>query len=166
MHCQNHGGPNEVLPPGDPGRGGAPRKHGFYSDVLHPEDRELYEEARTLLGKLDEEIALARTNLARYQRTVERSGQGGIPTSVADGGKSVSVRPYADIVQEYLNLIGRLEKRRAEILHLGVSGAGADAASVRWEINRCPETTLDEALANARRVGRAVDSGDDDDPGE
>lgn len=118
--CRMHGGKNQ---PGSDASPGAPPRTFRYSQVLRSdEDRELYESARTALGKLDEEIALARTNLARFQRSVEDASKGGIPTSVSDGGRSISIRSYADIVQEYLDLIGKLEERRARILQAGVGG--------------------------------------------
>lgn len=144
-HCQNHGGPRELLPPGDPGRGGAPPKTFMYSRFLRTqEDRDLYESARTVLGKLDEEIALARTNLARYQRAVEDSAKGGIPISVADGGKSVSVRPYANVVQEYLDLIGKLEERRSRILAQEKPPDAGDIGPLRWSFERTDEVGLDD----------------------
>lgn len=117
VHCYQHGGKQELLPPGDPERGGRPPTTFRYAHALRSEeDRALYEASAKLLGNLEEEIKLARTNLFRFQRTVEESAKGGLPVSVAGGGGSVTVKPYAQVVQEYLDLIGRLESRRAALL--------------------------------------------------
>jgi len=133
QHCRNHGGVNERLPKGDPGRGGRPPTSFTYVEIIPEDVRPIYELARKELGKLEHEISLARTNLYRFQRRHEEQQKGGIPTSVSSGGTGVSVRPYADIVGEYLDRIARLEERRARIQRLddptptaprGGSGAG------------------------------------------
>lgn len=152
VHCHNHGGANEVLPPGDPGRGGRPATTFRYSRVFRSdEDREIYELARQELGKLDEEIALARTNLVRYQRAMEDSGKGGIPVSVGGAGGSLTVRPYADVVQDYLDLIGKLEERRARILQAGIQGASTGPREISWDFGRAREITLEESLQRRTR---------------
>ncbi len=115
-HCHYHGGKNECAPPGDPIRGGRPVESGFYSAVLRDEQKPVYLLAMQELGKLDQELALARTNLYGYQKRVGDQEKGGIPSSVSAGGQSVSIKSYADIVADYLNLISRMETRRARIL--------------------------------------------------
>jgi hypothetical protein len=119
-HCRFHGGGGELLPPGDPGHGGRPSTTFRYSRFMRSdEDREIYESARSALGTLDEEINLARTNLERFRRNCEAQAKGGIPVHVADGGKSVSVRPYAEIEADYLDLIRKLEESRKKLLQAG-----------------------------------------------
>jgi hypothetical protein len=121
--CKFHGGTRQLTEPGDPKRGGRPPETFRYSRFMRSaEDRELYESARSALGSLDEELNLARTNLERFRRSREEQAKGGIPLSVADGGKSVSVRPYQEIEADYLDLIRRLEEGRKKLLQSG----GAD----------------------------------------
>lgn len=149
-----HGGKNQLLPPGDPGRGGRPPTTFRYSQVIRVEDRELYDAVSSLIGKLDEEIALARTNLVRFQRANDESFKGGIPVSVGSAGGSVTVRPYADVVQEYLDLIGKLEERRARIAATaaGRPGDGGGPQEIRWFFGDADEITLEEAVAERRQV--------------
>jgi len=119
-HCRMHGGKNERAAPGDPIRGGRPPTTFRYSTFMRTdEDKALYESARSALGTLDEELNLARTNLERFRRSREEQAKGGIPLSVADGGKSVSVRPYAEIETHYLDLIRRLEEGRKKLMAAG-----------------------------------------------
>jgi len=121
QRCKFHGGTKQLLEPGDPRRGGRPPTTFRYSTFMRTdEDRELYESARGALGSLDEELNLARTNLERFRRSRDEQAKGGIPLSVSDGGKSVSVRPYAQIEAEYLDLIRRLEEGRKKLLSSGV----------------------------------------------
>ena len=114
--CKFYNGGAELLEPGDPKRGGRPVEHGFYSETLREEQKSIYAWAMQELGTLDHELALARTNLHGYQTRMRDQEKGGIPSSVAAGGQSVTIHSYADIVAEYLNLISRLEFRRARIL--------------------------------------------------
>lgn len=111
-----HSGGHELLPPGDPARGGRPPETFSYVATVPEQFQPVYHAAREQLGKLEHELALARTNLYRYQQRFEEQQKGGIPTSVSGGGASVSIRPYADVVGEYLDRIARLEERRARIL--------------------------------------------------
>lgn len=115
-NCRFHGGVQQLAEPGDPIRGGRPVQSGFYSAVLREEQKPIYLLAMQELGKLDQELALARTNLYYYQKRVGEQEKGGIPSSVSAGGQSVSIKSYADIVADYLNLISRMETRRARIL--------------------------------------------------
>ena len=114
--CRRHGGTQQRAAQGDPIRGGRPVQSGFYSAVLREEQKPIYLLAMQELGKLDQELALARTNLYYYQKRVGEQEKGGIPSSVSAGGQSVSIKSYADIVADYLNLISRMETRRARIL--------------------------------------------------
>lgn len=115
-HCKFHGGKQEQAAPGDPIRGGRPPENFSYVQTVPEEFRHVYEAAHQQLGKLDHEIALARTNQYRFQQKHSDQEKGGIPSSVSGGGQSVSIRSYADIVGEYLDRIARMEERRARIL--------------------------------------------------
>jgi len=114
--CRRHGGVQQRADPGDPIRGGRPPETFSYVGTVPPALQPIYEAAKGELGKLDHELALARTNLFRYQQKVSEQEKGGIPSSVSAGGQSVSIRSYADIVGEYLDRISRMESRRARIL--------------------------------------------------
>lgn len=117
-----HGGKNQAAEPGDPIRGGRPPFTFEYSEVLDEEAARIYHAAASKLGKLDGEIALARTNLYRFQRAHGEQFKGGIPTSVGGNGGSVTVLPYATMVGQYLDRIGKLEEQRARILAANAGG--------------------------------------------
>jgi len=130
---------------GSPLSGGRPSTTFRYSKMLRTdEDKELYESTRTALGDLEEEIALARTNLSRYQRLAEEKGTGGIPTSFSGGGKSVGLRIYADIIQEYLDLVGKLEERRSRILAAGKAPTTGPTGPVHWSFSPAPAVGIDD----------------------
>jgi hypothetical protein len=118
-HCWHHGGKQEALPPGDPERGGRPPIHGFYSQLFREEsDRALYEAFLGDITNLDRQIALAETNLVRFLGRFEAGERNGIPTSVGNGGTSVSIESYDRIVRAYLDTIGMLRERKARIARL------------------------------------------------
>lgn len=118
--CRYHSGGHQLREPGDVRNGGAPPKTFRYSTHMRSqEDRDLYESARSAIGSLDEELCLARANLERFRRRCEEQSKSGIPISVADGGKSVTVRPYAEIESWYLDLIRKLEESRKKLLQSG-----------------------------------------------
>lgn len=132
-HCRMHGGKNEQAPPGDQIRGGRPPTTFRYSTFMRSEeDRALYESARSALGTLDEELNLARTNLERFRRRCEEQAKGGIPLSVADGGKSVSVRPYAEIEADYLDLIRKIEEGRKKLMQAGSADSDDGETYLAW----------------------------------
>jgi hypothetical protein len=114
--CHYHSGRHQLRAPGDPQNGGTPPTSFTYSRIVPEEFRAIYDAAHRELGKLDHEVALARTNLYRFQQRHEEQQKGGVPTSVSGGGTSVSVRTYEQIVGDYLDRIGRLEERRARVL--------------------------------------------------
>jgi hypothetical protein len=118
-NCRMHGGTRQRAEPGDPTRLGRPPETFSYVSTVPEEFRSVYGAAQGELGKLEHELALARTNLYRFQQKARDQEHGGIPTSitsVASGGKHISLRTYADIVGEYLDRIARMEYRRARIL--------------------------------------------------
>ena len=132
-HCYQHGGKQERLPPGHPERGGRPPSTFAYCEVLPDDAKPVYEAAHGQLGKLDHEIALARTNLYRFQQKYEGKETGGIAVHIGrSGGGGVTIRAYADIVGEYLDRIGRLEERRARIIATIGGGGGDDGGTEEY----------------------------------
>ncbi|MBN6210656.1 hypothetical protein JYK21_29700 [Ralstonia pickettii] len=138
--CRVHGGSST----------GAPKntnavKHGFYSDALLPEERDLYE--RVEIGSLDDEIRLARVKLHRFVRL---SGSVDLMEMV-DGALSVirktgeqydhvekqmmpfdkkeikaAAPDYADLIIRQLDLIRKLEMARSQMLLDGKKIAEGD----------------------------------------
>lgn len=104
-HCWYHGGKQEALPPGHPERGGRPPTK--YIDVrLTPEVwRDFHDAALADVGKLDEELAVLRTNLARFKFSEATE-----PTFSED--------QRGRIEREHVDGIARVEERRARILTL------------------------------------------------
>ncbi|WP_432734753.1 HGGxSTG domain-containing protein [Ralstonia solanacearum] len=109
-------------------------KHGFYSDALLPEERELYE--RVEIGSLDDEIRLARVKLHRFVRLagsldlmemVDGTLEVIRKTGEAYDAASESMQPYdkkeikaaapdyADLIIRQLDLIRKLELARADL---------------------------------------------------
>jgi hypothetical protein len=118
-HCKFHAGFNERAAPGDPIRGGRPpTSYRFAQIIRSEEDRGHFEAFMVDVTNLDRQIALAELNLLRFVRRCEQSEKGGIPTSVAGGGQSVSIESYDRIVRSYLEIIGRLRERKARIDHM------------------------------------------------
>lgn len=127
--CRVHGGSST----------GAPKntnavKHGFYSDALLPEERDLYE--RVEIGSLDDEIKLARVKLHRFVRLagsldlmqmVDGTLEVIRKTGEAYDAASESMQPYdkkeikaaapdyADLIIRQLDLIRKLELARADL---------------------------------------------------
>lgn len=109
-------------------------KHGFYSDALLPEERDLYE--RVEIGSLDDEIRLARVKLHRFvrlsgstelQELIDGALEVARKTGMAYDEATKSMQPfdkqeikaaapnYADLVIRQLDLIRKLELARADL---------------------------------------------------
>lgn len=127
--CRVHGGSST----------GAPKntnavKHGFYSDALLPEERDLYE--RVEIGSLDDEIKLARVKLHRFvrlagstelQELIDGALEVARKTGMAYDEATKSMQPfdkqeikaaapnYADLIIRQLDLIRKLELARADL---------------------------------------------------
>lgn len=110
-------------------------KHGFYSDALQPEERELYE--RVQIGSLDDEIRLARVKLHRFVRlsgsadlmdmvdgALEIARKSGIAFNHAtkemepfDKQEIKAAAPdYADLIIKQIDLIRKLELARRDLM--------------------------------------------------
>jgi hypothetical protein len=100
-----HGGKNERAKPGDPIRGGKPPT--TYLDVeLVPEKwRAVYRSALAQIGRLELELALLKTNLARFEFSEQQEPK-------------YSEAERSAIVGEHVERIARVEERRARILTL------------------------------------------------
>jgi hypothetical protein len=138
--CKNHSGDHELLPKGDPRRGGQPPKSFLYVEHLPPERLPVFLEAlERHAGSLDYELALARTNLDAFVKRMHRQGvlsdeqfaavesggavdpkalrdflEGGIEIEWKDGVVSGrKVWPYAQVCLEHLDKIRKLEQAAA-----------------------------------------------------
>lgn len=110
-------------------------KHGFYSDALQPEERELYE--RVEIGSLDDELRLARVKLHRFVRlsgstdlmdmvdgALEVARKSGIAFNHAtkemepfDKQEIKAAAPdYADLIIKQIDLIRKLELARRDLM--------------------------------------------------
>lgn len=123
--CRMHGGKST----GSPGNTNA-ATHGFYSDALLPNERELY--SRAAPGSVDDEIRLAKVKLFRY---VQAAGSVELHEMV-DGALEVirkqgtdmkgidfdrrelkvAAPDYADLIIRTLDLIRKLELARLALL--------------------------------------------------
>ncbi|WP_269768265.1 HGGxSTG domain-containing protein [Burkholderia ubonensis] len=109
-------------------------KHGFYSDALLPEERQLYERAE--VGSLDDEIRLARVKLHRFVRlsgslelmdmvdgaleVIRKTGmaydQAEKEMAPFDKKEIRAAAPdYADLILRQIDLIRKLELARADL---------------------------------------------------
>lgn len=150
-HCHYHGGPNELLPPGDPRRGGAPPTSFVYARVLRlPGDDEIIEASRGKLGTLDDEICVLRRNLYRALERAEAQPKGGVPTSVGAGGASVTVETHQGHVLKIQAELRKAELARAELIRsAGLTGSRGGPGELRWEFAKSREITIEDAMAES-----------------
>ena len=116
--CIFHGGRQRAAPPGDRVRPGVPPRTYLYAKYLRPEFLVDFQMAR--VGNIDEEIMLSRAHLAHFERKYAEQPAGGLITyakSPDDPSKKVvRIRPYAELVQEHIELVAKLESRRAHMI--------------------------------------------------
>lgn len=146
--CRLHGGASTGAPKGNTNA----VKHGFYSDALQPEERDLYE--RVEIGSLDDELRLARVKLHRFVRlsgstdlmdmvdgALEVARKSGIAFNHAtkemepfDKQEIKAAAPdYADLIIKQIDLIRKLELARRDLM----SGDEEDAPeSIRITVRR------------------------------
>ena len=121
-----HAGKQQIAAVGAPERGGRPPTSRLYVRHLQPEQTVVFDEARDLLGKLDQELCLARANLDQYVREHQLNFRGGTPVSVATGGGGVSIVPHVEIILRHLDKIRLLELARKQLHEaLGDDARGA-----------------------------------------
>lgn len=128
--CKLHGGLQQVLPPGDPRRGGRPAVHRLYCRTLTPEMVDAYRAADP--GTLEHEIRIACANAARLQALFDANPARGIAVSVTRGGtdnRSMHVYPYAQLLQEQLDLIRKLKLAQTV---LEAAKRGDNSALIEW----------------------------------
>jgi hypothetical protein len=159
-HCRFHGGVQERAPVGDDTRPGRPpTSHRFARAIRNPEDREDFEAFLVDVTNLERQIALAELNCLRFMRRCEASEKGGIPTSVAGGGQSVSIESYDRIIRSYLETIGRLRERKARIDHMG--NPDAPPPAIRFQFGDADEVSVEDALSEILER-RGLEPHDDD----
>src|ERR1700761_4187143 len=131
--CRVHGG--KSTGPKDQAGNTNAVKHGFYSDALLPEEKELYERAE--VGSLDDEIRLARVKLHRFVRlsgsleladmvdgALEVTRKIGMAYDPAiedmapyDKKEFKAAAPdYADLIIRQIDLIRKLELARRDLM--------------------------------------------------
>jgi hypothetical protein len=128
--CRMHGGKNELAAGTlDPAAGGRPISTGLYArQIRDAQRRALLADAPSILGTLDDELAVARTLLADALERYDQNPSGGITVSVGgtsgEGGRpsSVRVRAYADIVGELTDRVRKLELARERLAQSGPTG--------------------------------------------
>ena len=145
--CRVHGG--KSTGPKDQSGNTNAVKHGFYSNALLPDERELYERAE--VGSLDDEIRLARVKLFRYVRlagsqelvdlvdgAIEVARKSGIAFDQAtqsmqpfDKQEIKAAAPnYAELIIKQIDLIRKLELARLDI---NKAGGGDDPDAIDRE---------------------------------
>ncbi len=123
--CAMHGGLSTGAPPGNTNA----VKHGFYSNALLPEERDLYERAE--VGSLDDEIRLARVKLHRLVRLSGSADVADLVDSALEVAKKRDTHPaigqfekseikvkapqYAELIIQALDQIRKLELARAQM---------------------------------------------------
>lgn len=143
--CRMHGGKNT----GAPKENTNAVKHGFYSDALLPEERQLYERAE--VGNLDDEIRLARVKLHRFvrlsgslelQEMIDGALEVARKTGMAFDQATESMQPfdkqeikaaapnYAELIIKQLDIIRKLELARLDI---NKAGGGDDPDAIGRE---------------------------------
>ena len=108
--CKLHGGLQQILPHGDPRRGGRPATHRLYCRTLTPDMVETYNAVDP--ASLEHEIRVACANAARLQALFDAEPTRGIAVSVTGTGtanRSVQIRPYAELLAEQHDLIRKLK---------------------------------------------------------
>jgi len=114
--CWKHGGKNLAAKPGADERGGRPPTTFTYRRFLPAEERKTYDSAH--VGHLDDEIKLARANLARFLQKRASSKEPGVRlrVEISGGRPYVVYRPWHEIELEHLSTIRRLELARQQLL--------------------------------------------------
>ena len=123
--CRMHGGVNTGAPPGNTNA----VKHGFYSNALLPEERELWERAE--VGSVDDEIRLMRVKLHRLVRLAGSADVADLIDSALEVAQKRDTHPalgqfekseikvkapqYADLIIQGIDQIRKLELARAQL---------------------------------------------------
>jgi hypothetical protein len=134
-YCHYHGGKvqarareaernGEAITPKEVG--GAPRKNGLYAKRIVDSVVDVYHAAAEEAGRLDEELRVARANLAWALEQQKAKPNGGAPVNVSrkqDGSVEITrIRPWFDIVREHTETIRRLEEAKSKIESSGIGG--------------------------------------------
>jgi hypothetical protein len=132
--CRAHSGGHELLPTGDPSRGGRPRSSGLYDPhFTRPQDAEFLALARTKVGQLDDELALLRRNL---DDLLERAKDK--PDLLAHVG-------------DHVDRIARVEERRARTMAtLQGLDSPPDPMRLVLDTGEAPDDLTDEARQRLR----------------
>ena len=123
--CRMHGGTSTGAPPGNTNA----VKHGFYSDALLPEERQLWERAQ--VGGVDDEIRLMRVKLHRLVRLAGSADVADLIDSALEVAQKRDTHPalgqfekseikvkapqYADMIIQGIDQIRKLEVARAQL---------------------------------------------------
>lgn len=129
--CRYHGGA--------PGTG-RPPTHGLYAKRILKSSLDVYDRSDAV--GIDEEIRVARANLAWALEKQKADPDGGVPiASLKDRGVR-RIRPWFDIVREYVETIRRLLEAKAKITLLS-----GDDQNARSALDRLMEQVEREAAA-------------------
>lgn len=127
--CRFHRGGVELLPPGDPGRGGRPTSSHLHTRHLTDEQVEAFEQARgrSPVDRMEDLVAFSHAQLDAYLAKHQLAVEGGqIVSSTSGAVDSETKELHVRIIHAHVETIRKAEKDLAAIRDAGGSGGAGD----------------------------------------